>query len=282
MVKTLIGKILCIASIVLHSAALNSSQPRLIEWNTLKVRWGPDPLVTSGDSFVRQPRTIRQALQEQYEKLPIAHKNRCVGKIIHLVAELDPQSQSWLSLSLGRYTVGYRYWKPNDTAVILIYDKKGTISGIQRAVSFDRNNLRMFSHDRPYSFLDQASLMSITHSILKRCSIKRRSMVSICIRSRVTSFILVNIRCRLWFVCSFLIEILGTICISGRTLSNLEHQGTGTGLFIQNGSSPLRDVIKIPQWETDLAQTKWNHGGCFPTMGKLRFLPFICSDRTLS
>ena len=86
MMNSLIGKILCIASIVLHSSALSNSQPRRVEWNTLKVRWGPDPLVTNGDSFVRQPRTVEQALQEQYKKLPTVNKNRCVGKIIDLVA----------------------------------------------------------------------------------------------------------------------------------------------------------------------------------------------------
>ena len=70
--------------------------------------------------------------------------------------------------------------------------------------------------------------------------------------------------------------------IAGRTLSDLEHQGTGTDVFIQNGSNPLRDVVKIPQWETELNQTNWNRGVCYPTMGKLQFLLSLLTDQTLS
>ena len=63
-------------------------------------------------------------------------------------------------------------------------------------------------------------------------------------------------------------KYLETICTSGRTLSDLEHQGTGTSRFIQNGSNPVEDVFEIPQWVIDLEQTKWMRGACLKTMGK--------------
>lgn len=61
---------------------------------------------------------------------------------------------------------------------------------------------------------------------------------------------------------------LETICTLGRTLSDLEHQRTGTGLFIQNGSNPVEDVCEISQWEIDLEQTKWMRAACLKTRSK--------------
>ncbi len=58
----------------------SGSDQRTIEWSTLKLKWGPDPLISNDDSFTRQPRTVQQALQEQYEKLPDGLENQCIGK----------------------------------------------------------------------------------------------------------------------------------------------------------------------------------------------------------
>lgn len=88
------------------------SDKRPIEWNTLKLKWGPDPLVSNNGSFNRQPRTVQQALQEQYEPLPNGLGNQCMGK-----------------------TLGHRYWKGKDPGAIIIFDKQGTIAGLQMAVS---------------------------------------------------------------------------------------------------------------------------------------------------
>lgn len=64
-------------------------------------------------------------------------------------------------------------------------------------------------------------------------------------------------------------SFLATICSVGRTLSRLENEGTGTGLFLQNGSNPVQDTLVIPMWETEVAKSKWTRGSCFKTMGKL-------------
>lgn len=94
-------------------------------------------------------------------------------------------------------------------------------------------------------------------------------MVLTCTPSLLTLFLQV-IKNRLFVTASLAkrMRVLETICSTGRTLSELEHQGTGTGLFIQNGTNPLEDVIEIPQREMDLAKTKWTRGSCFKTMGK--------------
>ncbi|CAF3990789.1 unnamed protein product, partial [Rotaria sordida] len=94
-----------------QSLSISDRANRKIEWNTLKLRWGPDPLVSNDEVYIRQPRTVQQALQEQYEQLPDILEKQCIGET----------------------TIGYRYWKDNDTAAILIFDKQGIIAGIQIA-----------------------------------------------------------------------------------------------------------------------------------------------------
>lgn len=142
-----------------NANAQTNSQARKVEWNTLKARWGPDPLTTDGESFVRQPRTVQQAQQERYEKLPTASGDSCVGKT----------------------TVGHRYWKQQDSGAILIYDKQGTISGIQLAVSRTRSAFAHLSSCLR-SFLNQQSTINIIRSIGKRCSIERKSTELTCTR----------------------------------------------------------------------------------------------------
>jgi hypothetical protein len=63
------------------------------------------------------------------------------------------------------------------------------------------------------------------------------------------------------------IFISATICTVGRSIIDLEHQGTGTGLFIQNGTNPRQHFIQIPLMDNQLSNTKWTRGACFKTMG---------------
>ncbi|ESO95124.1 hypothetical protein LOTGIDRAFT_232212 [Lottia gigantea] len=58
-----------------------------------------------------------------------------------------------------------------------------------------------------------------------------------------------------------------TICKSGRSQSEFDTQGTGTGLYFQNSTNPLKDLVKIPMKPDDLQNTKWVKGKCFPSMG---------------
>ena len=58
-----------------------------------------------------------------------------------------------------------------------------------------------------------------------------------------------------------------TICQSGRSADTLETLGVGTGLWLQNGTDPIRDSVAVPLEESGAAGTKWIKGACFPTMG---------------
>ncbi|VDI73205.1 Hypothetical predicted protein [Mytilus galloprovincialis] len=57
------------------------------------------------------------------------------------------------------------------------------------------------------------------------------------------------------------------ICFCGRSAALYQHQGEGTDLYIQNGTDPVDDFIKIPHLQSGITTTKWTKGKCFPTMG---------------
>lgn len=59
-----------------------------------------------------------------------------------------------------------------------------------------------------------------------------------------------------------------TICTSGRDASRLKNEGTGTGLWLQNGTNPIKDSFSVPLYENAANNTKWVKGACFPSMGK--------------
>jgi len=58
-----------------------------------------------------------------------------------------------------------------------------------------------------------------------------------------------------------------TICQSGRDSARLKLDGTGNGLWFQNGSDPIIDSVEVPLHENEINQTKWVQGSCFPSMG---------------
>ena len=60
--------------------------------------------------------------------------------------------------------------------------------------------------------------------------------------------------------------ILATIC-TGRSAAQYTSQGTGTGLWIQNGTDPVTNSQKIPAKQADIDKTMWTKGVCFVSMG---------------
>lgn len=60
----------------------------------------------------------------------------------------------------------------------------------------------------------------------------------------------------------------GTVC-TGRTAQQFEDQGTGTGLYIQNGPDPTKNAMKIPKSQDAIKESMWGNGKCFYNMGKL-------------
>jgi hypothetical protein len=71
----------------------------------------------------------------------------------------------------------------------------------------------------------------------------------------------------LWTQTVYFVEP-STICKTGRTKEELEKDGTGTGLWIQHGPDPTKNVINLPLNEEEIKKTKWGSGRCFPTMGQ--------------
>ncbi|KAH9524944.1 hypothetical protein Btru_028322 [Bulinus truncatus] len=57
------------------------------------------------------------------------------------------------------------------------------------------------------------------------------------------------------------------ICTKGRTQADFDTNGTGTNLYIQNGTVPENSFI-VPHKEVGLAGSKWVEGHCFFAMGK--------------
>lgn len=61
------------------------------------------------------------------------------------------------------------------------------------------------------------------------------------------------------------------VCTTGRTLTQLNSQGTGTDLFLQKGSATSStgvDAIQIPKTESAVGSTSWTKGRCFVFMGQ--------------
>lgn len=61
-----------------------------------------------------------------------------------------------------------------------------------------------------------------------------------------------------------------TICSTGRTLFDLIHQGTGTGLWFQNGRS-TNDLINVPRTRAAASALGWTDCECYPGMGLHNF-----------
>lgn len=59
-----------------------------------------------------------------------------------------------------------------------------------------------------------------------------------------------------------------TICQSnGNTIRKLG--SVGTGLWLQNGTDPIRDSFTVPINQSEIHTTKWVQGACFISMGKI-------------
>ena len=69
----------------------------------------------------------------------------------------------------------------------------------------------------------------------------------------------------IYTVCVYMIS--ATLC-QGRTSAQVAAQGTGNGLWIQNGTNPVTQSIQMPATEAEANKSLWTKGSCFPTMGK--------------
>ncbi|KAL4231141.1 hypothetical protein ACF0H5_008724 [Mactra antiquata] len=125
--------------------------------------------------------------------------------------------------------LGHRYIKDNDMGVILIYDANGYIAGIQ--LGFPRN-FSPNTNNFPFAPLDGHPVITDGDN---------------------------------YFLTAYFVDP-ATVC-AGRTAGQFASEGTGTGLWIQNGTDPVRDSITIPQRMSDADASKWTKGACFISMG---------------
>lgn len=70
-----------------------------------------------------------------------------------------------------------------------------------------------------------------------------------------------------WTLTAYFVDP-STVCSAGRTEDQLKNEGTGNGLWLQTGPSPIQDSVRIPLSEDEAKKTPWGHGKCFWTMGQ--------------
>ena len=85
----------------------------------------------------------------------------------------------------------------------------------------------------------------------------------VCIWERLNYLVLFNLHNNPFF---FVFTIAATLC-NGRTKAQFDSEGTGTGLWIQNGTNPITDSIKIPMTQAEADKSMWTMGSCFVSMG---------------
>ncbi|XP_076461616.1 uncharacterized protein LOC143294080 [Babylonia areolata] len=123
---------------------------------------------------------------------------------------------------------GVRYVKNDDYAVVLLFDVNGNIAGIQCGVA--KAGLPSYyppANQRGNIFQDDGDHYTLTAYFVDPA----------------------------------------TICSSGRTSDQLMSEGTGNALYIQNGSDPVTESVRMPSVQSDVAGTSWVLGHCFPAMG---------------
>ncbi|XP_078669994.1 uncharacterized protein LOC144910589 [Branchiostoma floridae x Branchiostoma belcheri] len=146
--------------------------------------------------------------------------------------ESDAKAADWTAFHSGTecngaFYNGYRFIKDNDPAVMLLFDKNGYIAGIQMGAQKDKVPAGTPSQYIQSLWNDDDDMYVITAYFVDPA----------------------------------------TICTTGRTEEDFDQHGTGTDLYIQNGTTPA-SLIRIPKSESGLAGTAWTKGGCFYTMGR--------------
>jgi len=138
---------------------------------------------------------------------------------------------------IGSYEFyGFPMAEHGDKAVVTLYDRKGTIAGI----------MALFPHDEVinpksvYEWDKSPMLQNIT------------------------------LNNRLYFVTTAYFIRPDLICSEGRDESALNSEGTGSGLYFQNGNTP-NDLITVPLKRSDAIRQHWDENSCFPAMGYHNF-----------
>jgi len=171
-------------------------------WETLRVTYSPN--VFSHWAFAAMPLTRSAAIDQGFTQ---------VG---------GPQCAS-------DNFQGYRYLKDGDTAVILLYDVKGYIAGIQ--TSFSESEME---YEVVKNYFKNIRMFTLEHF------------------NNSNSYT----------ATAYLFDP-AKICTSGRTAQEFHDNPGGENLYLKNGT----DIIPIPRKQSNMSQTSWTKGKCFRTMG---------------
>jgi len=153
-------------------------------------------------------------------------------------------SENWTPTSgtdckSGSYT-GVQYIKNGDDySVGLLYDVQGTVAGIQLLVPHSA----VLSENNTHNYGSVPMYNNATYNDEE------------------------------YFVLTAYFVHPSTICSTGRTNETLQTDGTGTGLWLQNGPT-AESLIEVPltRPEGDDAETSgWTQNNCFPAMGYHNF-----------
>lgn len=152
----------------------------------------------------------------------------------------DAATAGWYSVSTscenaGQYA-GFRYRLRNDNSINLLFDRNGIIAGIQALLPHDEimNPNNQYRYDLVPMFRNE------------------------------------TIAGRPYVVLTAYFVRPDLICTTGRTVQEFLSQGTGTGLWFQNGPSP-NVLINVPRTRVAASRLGWTDCECFPGMGLHNF-----------
>jgi charged multivesicular body protein 7 len=160
----------------------------------------------------------------------------------------DPNQQSCVGeFDNGGIYYGYRHSDPEDSVLSLLYDVQGTVAGVQAW------------------FLKDSVLLNPETSTFRF--------------DRVWSYQNKTLNGKEFFVSTAYFVRPETICTTGRPESSLATEGTGIGLWLQRGASPL-DNEEVPMTRTAAITKGWTRNSCFVGMGRHNFYQVDTYDAT--
>jgi hypothetical protein len=150
-------------------------------------------------------------------------------------------SQNWTVISTnctnnGRFN-GFQAVIPGDYSAALLFDVNGIVAGVQ--LLLNKTSLLAPGNNVNYPLLPVYQSQAFDNE---------------------DYFILTT----------YLVEP-SIICTSGRNETDLENEGTGTHVLIQNGTSPNAPLVRIPKNRTVAIAENWSNNQYFPGMGLHNF-----------
>jgi len=175
-------------------------------------------------------------LRLTYNINPFGHFNR----VPRTIRDPNFEEQGWVSISAdcannGAFN-GNQYMVPGDYSAVLLFDVNGVIAGIQQLL----NKTAILGPDNNVNYPALPVYQSISYEDQE------------------------------YFVLTSYFVNPEIICTTGRNDSSLETEGTGTGLWVQNGTNPL-SFVYVPRNRSEGYEQGWTRNQCFPGMGSHNF-----------